>query len=322
MENWILQLIKSFNSINESIFSPFHEIIETVGLEHWIAHSIIDCIQMIPFLFIIFVIIEVFEYCCANKMSNIANVSNRLGPFIGSLVASFPQCGFSVIASTLYTKRYITKGTLLAVYIATSDEAIPVILADPNNSKLVLPIFLIKIFIAVTAGYVIDTFIKIKKSTKDNSRLWKFLDDETEGCHHHHIVNKTRKDLIIHPILHTLNIFIFILFVTLLTNYLIHISGGPTELSKYLLGNTIFQPMVAAMIGLVPSCAISVGLALLYIKGAISFGSVIAGLSSSAGLGLLVLVKKNSSIKDSVKIVLLLLFISMLSGILIQLIYH
>ncbi len=316
MHTILVKTVTLINTINEAIFAPADKLIESLPLSDWLIDALIDSIHMLPFLFFIFVFIELVEYFYSNKMKKLAEYSDRVGPLAGSLAASFPQCGFSVIASTLYTKRLITKGTLLAVYLSTSDEAIPVILSDPAKLTLVVPLLLTKIVIAIIAGYTIDFVID---KTKDTAVSLKHDEEEiTEGCCHHHINAKRKSDLIVHPIFHTLNIFVFILIVTIGINYLVFITGGEENLGQYFLHDSIFQPIITAFVGLIPNCAASVAITVMYMKGAIGFGSVISGLCSSAGLGLLVLIKKNDSIKDTMKIILLLLFVSIFSGILLQ----
>lgn len=302
-------------TLNDKLFFAVDELIENLPILPWIADAIIDSIHMLPFLILIFFIIELVESYYSEKMEVIAKYSGKAGPLAGSLLASFPQCGFSVIASTLYTKRFITKGTLLAVYLSTSDEAIPVLLSDPTKINLVVPVVLTKIFIAILAGYFIDFIIDCKHKLTDENTT---VDEEEIGCCHHHIGERRKRDLILHPLKHTANIFVFILLVTLLINYCIVLAGGEDNLGKFFLGDSIFQPVMAALIGLIPNCAISIAITIMYMKGAISFGSAIAGLSSSAGLGLLVLLKRNKSLKDTMKIIALLLAVSIFAGIVLQ----
>lgn len=289
-------------------------------LQPWLIDAVKDSMQMLPFLFFIFVFIELIEYFYSDKLSGLAKHSSKAGPLVGSLAASFPQCGFSVIASTLYTKNLITKGTLIAVFLSTSDEAIPVIMADPTKIHLLLPILLTKIIIAIIAGYLIDFILKQTHKPSETEET-KELEDE-EGCCHHHVTKPRKRDLIIHPIQHTFNVFIFILIVTIALNYLVHRVGGEENLGQYFLNNSVFQPIITAIVGLIPNCAVSIAITLMYLKGAIGFGSVISGLCSSAGLGILVLLKKNSSLKDTAKILFLLLSVSIISGILIQTFYN
>lgn len=288
-----------------------------ISIPYWVLDAVKDTFYLVPFLFIIFLIIEFIEYFYSNKMNSIVKHSEKSGPLIGSLIASVPQCGFSVIASTLYTRRLITRGTLLAVYLSTSDEAIPVLLSQPHKLPLVLQILGIKILIAVIAGYLVD-FV----STKIRSDKTSLADEHNAGCCHHSISEPKKSDLIVHPIVHTLNVFFFILLVTLVINFLVYKAGGDENLGKYFLSNSIFQPIIMSIFGLIPNCAVSIAITLMYIKGAIGFGSAIAGLCSSAGLGILVLFKKNENLKDTFKIIGLLMGISMISGILIQTFYN
>lgn len=295
-------------------------LIQNISSQEWVKSAFIDSIQILPFLFIIFLVIEFAEYFFAYKMNNLIKHSKKAGPLIGSLVASVPQCGFSVIASTLYTKRLITVGTLIAVYLSTSDEAIPIILAKPGMAPVVIKLIIIKILIGILAGYSINLFLKKREqqilTTEENGC-------SDEGCCNHHLEEKPdKKELILHPLAHTANVFFFILVVTLGINYLVTLVGGEENLGKYFLSDTVFQPVIMAFLGLIPNCAASVAITMMYLKGAIGFGSVVAGLSSSAGLGTLVLLRKNDNKKDTFRIIGLLLSISIISGIIIQFFYN
>ena len=326
MQTLIIKILSLFNTINESFFAPVDSLIEKLPFSEWLLDAIIDSIHMLPFLFIIFVFIELVEYFYSEKMTGLAKSSKAAGPLAGSLAASFPQCGFSVIASTLYTKRLITKGTLLAVYLSTSDEAIPVILSEPSKIYLVVPLLVAKIFIALIAGDFID-FIP---AFKDNSSLNQIGNNEEseeenaqqEGCCKHHLNKRRKRDLFLHPLEHTFNVFVFILLITVFLNYFIFRIGGEENLGQYFLHDSFLQPIITAIIGLIPNCAVSIAITLMYLKGAIGFGSVISGLCSSAGLGLLILIKRNRPFSDTIKIIGLLLFISIVSGLLIHMFYN
>lgn len=321
LQTLFISLIAALNKLNELIFLPVDTLIEKMPLADWLADALKDSLHMLPFLFFIFVVIEVIEYFYSNKMTKLAKYSAKAGPLAGSLAASFPQCGFSVIASTLYTKKLITKGTLLAVYLSTSDEAIPVIMSEPSKLYLVVPLLLTKIIIAIIAGYAIDFIID---QTKNNNSLNDTVEDteDEQGCCKHHINKPRKRDLIFHPVEHTFNVFIFILIITIGINYLVFTIGGEENLGQYFLHDSVLQPVITAIVGLIPNCAVSIAITLMYLKGALGFGSVIAGLCSSAGLGILVLFKKNDSLKDTLKIIFILLFVSIFSGILIQAIYN
>ena len=319
MLDFIIKPIILLNSINEFLFRHIDNVIEQLSFAEWVIDAIKDSVHMLPFLFFIFVFIEIAEYFYAVKITHITKNSKNAGPLTGSLIASFPQCGFSIIASSLYVKRFITKGTLIAVYLSTSDEAIPVILSYPDKIHYVVPLLITKITIAIVAGYLIDFILDNSKSdTCENETT---INDDPEGCCNHHVEKPRKRDLIYHPLKHTVNVFVFIFIITLALNYLIYFIGGEENLSKIFLHNSIFQPIICAVVGLIPNCAISVAITMMYLKGAIGFGSTVAGLSSGAGLGLLLLLKQNP-LKDTIKIILILLSVSIFSGIIIQCVYN
>lgn len=315
----IIDILNKINTINETFFSGLDSFIEGFGMPDWLCDAIIDSIHVLPLLFIVFLIIEFIEYFYSEKINSFMKSTEKASPIIGSLAAIIPQCGFSVIASTLYIRRFITKGTLIAIYLATSDEAIPILLAAPEQTHFVLPIIGIKLIIGICAGYLIDFVLK------DNKYIPFIQEADTsaneiheEGCCRHSISQTRKKELIIHPIKHTFNIFAFILVITIILNFAIF------EYSKYallqnILGEIrILAPVFTAIIGLVPNCAVSIALTMLLIKGSLSFGAVMAGLLSNAGLGILVLFRHKENLKDSMKIVAILLAISVFSGLVIQ----
>ena len=321
MQEFFIKLLEYFVKFNDWLFSPVDGFVEKMPLSDWVLDAVLDSIHMLGFLFVVFLVIELIEFYYSGKMYKIVSASKKSGPILGALAASVPQCGFSMIASTLYTKKLITRGTLLAVYLATSDEALPVLLSEPEKLSLVLPLVFTKIAIALIAGYSVDFFLKNDKT------LPKTLQDAPEdehgyGCCNHEVGRPRKRDILLHPVMHTLNVFIFVLIITLLINYGVFRAGGEENLGHYFLSDSIFQPVITALFGLIPNCAVSIAITLMLMKGAIGFGSAIAGLCSGAGLGLLVLYKKNSSFKDSLKITGILLLISIISGILIQTFYY
>lgn len=285
--------------------------------------ALVDTARMIPLLLIIYIGVEYLEYKLEGKIKQKVKGARKAGPLLGAIFGCVPQCSFSVISTTLYTKRLITIGTLLAVYLSTSDEAIPIILAHPDKVGVIFPILLIKVVIAIIAGYSID-FILNKPQTiqvsQKKSPIQEHVESDKGCCGHHCEYEKPDiKEMIIHPIIHTLRVFFFIFITSLIINYIIF-RVGENNLGRILLGHSIFQPVIVSLIGLIPNCAASVAITQVFLKGGISFGSAIAGLSTSAGLGLLILAKE-SSLKDFLKIVSLLLGISIFAGITIQYFY-
>ena len=320
MQEFFIKFLEYLLKYNDFIFIPADRLIERIPLPEWALDAFLDSVHMLGFLFVVFVLIEMIEFFWSGKMYKIIKASQKTGPLLGGLIASVPQCGFSIIASTLYTKRLITRGTLIAVYISTSDEAIPVLLSEPDKISFVFPLIFTKIVIALLAGYCVDSIFK--KEQPEKASIDSEKDKTQQGCCNHEVSKPGKRDLLLHPIAHTANVFMFVLVVTLLINYGVYKTGGEENLGQFFLSNSIFQPIVTAIFGLIPNCAVSIAITLMLMKGAIGFGSAVAGLCSGAGLGLLVLYKKNSSFKDSLKITGLLLFISIISGIFIQIFYY
>jgi hypothetical protein len=294
--------------------------------------ALIDSAKMIPLLFIIFVVIELIEYKYANNIREGVQKAGVFGPAIGAVAGSLPQCGISVVASSLYTQRLITIGTLLAVFLSTSDEAIPVILSQPENAKIIVPLMVTKIIIALIGGYAVD--FAFKESNKETlAHIKAYSEGHDDEYHNHETILEEKaccghsaspsstefnpKEIFLHPIIHTVKVFIFIFSVSFAISYIITQMGQET-LEKVFLMHSVFQPFLVALFGLIPNCAASVAITMLYLKGVITYGSVIAGLCASGGIGLLVLFKEEKN-KKNVLIILLLLFgISVSAGYIIQ----
>ncbi len=329
----IIEFLNSINEFNENIFAGFDGLIESLPLSDWLIDAIIDSFHILPLLFIVFLRIEIIEFFFTEKINTIIKKSESFATIIGSMASIIPQCGFSVIASTLYIKNFITKGTLIAIYLATSDEAIPILLAEPTQIHYVLPIIGLKLFIGICAGYLIDFILKDKKylfpSNKENNREHSHNDCEctheheieSEGCCRHSVSNRRKRELIYHPLKHTMNIFGFILIITIVLNFGIDFYENHNSLQGLVIKAKFFEPIITSVLGLIPNCAVSIALTTLLIKGSISFGSAMAGLLSNAGLGILVLFRHNENIKDTAKIIGILLLISIISGYLINIFF-
>lgn len=282
----------------------------------FIQDALIDSIKLIPFLFFIFVLIEIFENYFSKKITVLLKYSQKIGPILGALFAIVPQCGFSIVATLLYIKKFISTGTLIAVYIATSDEAIPILLAEPDKISIIVKIIAIKLILAIVTGYIIDFLLKskIKIPVQDNNS-----DDisHEKGCCNHNISENKITAILYHPIKHTFFIFLFIFAVCIGLNYFF-IKVPEEVIEKIMLQNSILQPIVAGIFGLIPNCAVSVLITLMFLKGVLSLGSTVSGLSSGAGLGLLVLLRKNKNHKNTALIISILLFVSIFAGIILQ----
>ena len=319
----LISVLEKINDFNEMIFAPIDGLIEKLPLEEWMADAIVDSLHLLPFLFFIFVLIELLEFYFSDKMDSCIKKARKRSVAVGSLVSIFPQCGFSVIASSLYSRRMITRGCLIAVYLGTSDETIPILLAHPEKAHLVVPIIGLKLLIAITGGYLIDILaghfnnpdiINTEDSVEEAlEEAHEHVHDE--GCCNHKPEGVNKIELVLHPIQHTINILSFILIITLALNYALELFPITDIMASG--GNGFIQCIIASIIGLIPNCAISIAITMMLIKGTITFGAAMSGLLSNAGLGLLVLLK-NNNIKDSAKVVGILFLLSVVAGCLIE----
>jgi len=272
--------------------------------------ALIDTARMLPFLFGAYLLIEFLEHKASDKLANSLRKMGPFGPIGGAIIGCVPQCGFSVAVTNLFSGRLVSLGTLMAVYIATSDEAIPILLSGGNAAD-VGRLILAKLIIAVLAGLLIDTILRFFHR-KGNEEEEPFSDlCEGCGCEEHGVVYSAAK--------HTIQIFIFLFITSLILGFAIELLGED-RLGSILMTDSIFQPFLAALIGLIPNCAASVLLTNLYAAGSLSFGSVVAGLSTGAGLGIVVLFKTNKRLKENIAILLLLYAIGALSGLIINLV--
>ena len=274
-------------------------------------HTIEDSIKLIPFLFLTYLIMEYIEHKTKEKTKETIQKSGKVGPFFGALLGIVPQCGFSVSATNLYAARVITLGTLIAVYLSTSDEMLPIFLSEGVAIDVILKILAIKLVIGMIAGFLIDLVIRLKNKGKQDEE--KIIDlCEKEHCHCEHGIWKS-------ALKHTINIFAFILIVTFIINIVIHFVGEET-IASIMLDRPILGPVISGMIGLIPNCASSVIITQMYLENIISVGTMIAGLLVGAGVGLAVLFRMNKGIKENIKITVLLYSIGVTSGIILELI--
>ena len=273
--------------------------------------ALIDSVKLIPFLFVTYLIMEYIEHKTKDKTKEAIKKSGKFGPLIGSLLGIVPQCGFSVAATNLYAARVITLGTLIAIYLSTSDEMLPILLSEAVPITTILKILGVKLIIGIIAGFLIDFVLRIKN--KNQIEEEKIVDlCEKDHCHCEHGIFKS-------ALKHTVNIFIFILLITLVINIIIFFIGED-RLGSFLQNQPILGPIIAGLLGLIPNCAASVIITQMFLDNVISVSTMISGLLVGAGVGLAVLFKTNKGIKENIKIVMLLYCIGVVSGILLELI--
>lgn len=331
-----------------------------------------DSATILPFLFLVYVLIEVIEMYSVTTLKAKHMLQGKFSPLIASSVGLIPQCGFSVVATDLFSKKYISVGTLLAVFIATSDEAIPIMLSNLESAKMLVPMLIIKFISALIIGYgvyFIQKFLErkkvveigsakdfVKKDNQENNKskgnkvvaektaeisttktVDKHIDETSEkhchdhndcegvesiGCCGHHLDEQPSKlkKFLWHPLIHSLKIFLFILIVNLILGTVLHFVGEE-KLAVALGVDTYWQPLVSALIGLIPNCASSVAITGLYVAGTLSFGACVAGLTANAGVAYVVLFKHNKNLKQNLLIVLSMYVISIVIGFITMLIF-
>lgn len=281
--------------------------------------ALIDSLKLLPFLVGVYVLIEILEQKTSSKLSS-SLLKGKLSPIIGSAVGIVPQCGFSVVATKLYTSGAIAMGTLLSVYISTSDEAIAVLISDYSSWSKLLPLICIKFVFAIAVGYVVNAFCAKKELAASAENVC------AEGCHHHTVGKENdekshkhkAKELIIHALVHSAQAFLYILIVNAVLNVIIFYVGED-RLESFLDSVKYVQPAFAAIVGLIPSCASSVVIARMYAIGSLSLGAALAGLCVSAGIGTVVLIKENPP-KNTVIVLSLLFGLSVALGEIVTLI--
>lgn len=266
-----------------------------------IKDTLLDTVKLLPFLFVAFLIIEFIEHKLSNKQENIISKSGKLGPIIGSLLGAVPQCGFSVLATNLYVTRIISLGSLISIYLSTSDELIPLMISHNAPITKILSIVSIKVVIGIISGFLIDLFIR--KTTKSD-----FVLCEDEECDCDHSIIKS-------SLIHTLKIAFFILIITFLINVLFHYADL-SFLESALKNNKILTPFIASLIGLIPNCASSVMISELYLNNLISLGTTLSGLLTGSGVAIMVLIRKNKNISENIFIIGLIYVIGVIWGLL------
>lgn len=274
--------------------------------------TIIDVLKLVPFLYITYLIMEYIENKTSEHAKQTIKKSGKWGPLIGGIVGIIPQCGFSASATNLYATRVISLGTLIAVYLSTSDEMLPIFLSEQVEFSVIMKILGIKLVIAIIAGFIIDLVIRLSSKEKDEEeKIIDLCEHDKCHCHEEGIFKSSLK--------HTLNILIYIFIVTLVINIIVEFVGQD-HIASFIGNNTVLGPVVSSLVGLIPNCAASVIITNLYIQNVINAASLIAGLLTGAGVGLIILFRTNKNVKQNIGIMALIYGIGVLSGIVLQLI--
>ena len=272
--------------------------------------TIIDVVKLLPFLLITYIIMEYIEHKMTEKSKKTIKKSGKLGPLIGSAVGIIPQCGFSASATNLYAVKVISLGTLISVYLSTSDEMLPIFLSESIPVITIAKILLIKFFIGIVVGFIIDFTLNLKnKNIQQEEKIEELCEHEHCQCGENGIIKSALK--------HTLSIILYIFIVSLLINIIVEHVGEDT-IEKFAISNPILGCFISSLVGLIPNCAASVILTKLYIQNIINQATLIGGLLTGAGVGLIVLFKSNKNLKENITITGLLYAVGVISGILLQ----
>ena len=279
--------------------------------------AVFDSLKILPFLFVTYLIMEYLESHTEDRVRDLVKRAGWMGPFWGGLLGAVPQCGFSAAASNLYAGRAISLGTLIAIFLSTSDEMIPIMISEAVPASKMLKLLLVKLIIGILCGFVIDGFCHIRSSriTGQPEDGEDFLIDrlcEKEHCHCENgsIVGSALK--------HTLHIILFVFVITVILN-LCFLFLGEERLTAVISSRPVSGMFLSGLIGLIPNCGASVLLTQMYLHGVLPASHLITGLLDGAGVGLLILFRVNPDQKENLRITLLLYLLAVAFGMLIHL---
>ena len=311
------------------IFAKKSYNIGTVAYWEVFCEALLDTLKTLPILLVVYFLIEFVEYKWAHKLQNNHFLRGKASPVLGALVGSVPQCGFSVVATDLFARGIIPVGTLLAIFLATSDEALPILLTHPNQWLPIVILIVAKIAIAILVGYLANLAfrmiyrrapimpVQVKAETAEHEHEHEHEDADEPvalhgGCCHHHVDSKRFSWL--HPLLHSLKILAFIFVVNFLFGCIADVWVGEDNLKTFLGGSIWLQPLLAVLVGLIPNCAASVVLTEFYLIGGLRFGALLGGLCVNAGLGVIFLLRHKKMWREKLFVIGWLISVSLLAG--------
>ncbi|MBQ9019592.1 MAG: arsenic efflux protein [Bacilli bacterium] len=268
--------------------------------------ALMDTLKIIPYLFITFLLLELIEHKLTKKTQKAITKYNKFGPIIGGIFGGLPQCGFSAMASNLYTGGVITKGTLIAIFLSTSDEMLPIMLGEKVSIPLVLNIIGFKVIVGIIIGLIVDLIIKSKI---DDKKIEDMCDEE--HCH-------CKNGIFISSVIHTMKTTLFLLIANVVIGLGIYYIGE-NNLAKLLHSKNILVYFASSLIGLIPNCAASVILTEVYLSKLITIGTLLSGLLTGSGIGILLLFKNNKNIKENLFIISIIYFVGVIIGFLVDL---
>lgn len=271
--------------------------------------GLIDTLKLLPYLFVTFLLLELIEHKFSKKSKKILSNNKKYGPVVGGLLGALPQCGFSSMAANLFSARVITMGTLIAVFLSTSDEMLPIMISEKADILILIKIIAFKVIIGIIIGFIVDLIYRKNIVKKDEIK--EMCEHEHCDCEHDGIIKSSIK--------HTLKIGVFILIANLMINIIIF-KVGEENVSNLLLNGNILTYFISSLVGLIPNCAGSVIITELYLSNMISIGTMFAGLLTGSGLGILLLFKTNKNFKENFMILSIIYFVGVIIGTLVDLI--
>lgn len=282
-----------------------------------IIDAVVDTLKSAPVIVMVYYLMELIEYKHLIRLENNALLKGKLSPIVGASMGIIPQCGISVASTELFAKGKISVGALVAVYIATSDEALPLLLAGGNITTMLM-LIVSKLVLGIVAGYLANIlFLTINRTHRHEHSEGNHAVEvkQPECCHHEH----KHEFNYLHPLVHSLKILAFILAVNLVMGTLIHYIGE-TNIVEFLRGGYAYQPLVALVVGLIPNCASSIALVEVYTMGGLSYGALLTGLCANAGLGMVMLLKGHKSVKENVFVISFIMIFALVVGYAVHLI--
>ena len=267
--------------------------------------ALIDSAKMLPVLYVIYLLMEFIEHKAGKNFPKLLGRTTAVGPLAGSVVGAFPQCGLAAASASLYSGRIITLGTLLAVFLSSSDEMLPILVSSAVPFVRILKIVGLKVAIAVTSGYIVDILLKSRQKIDADAR--REAEDAFAGFEH-------RSNIFICALRRTLEIFIYVFIFSFILNLIIGLVGEE-RLADFMSSVPVLGEVVAGLVGLIPNCASSVVITELFLDGIIGTGPMLTGLLVNAGIGTMVLIKTNRNVKENIVIVCMLYGIGLFWGV-------
>ena len=272
--------------------------------------GLIDTLKLLPYLFITFIVLEYIEHKFTKKNQKVLSNNKKYGPVLGGLLGALPQCGFSSMAANLFSARVITMGTLIAVFLSTSDEMLPIMISEKVDIMVLIKILGFKLIVGIIIGFIVDLLYNKKQELKKDN-IKDICEQDHCSCEH--------DGIIVSSIKHAFKIAVFILIVNIAINLIVY-KVGEDNVSNLLLHENIFVYFLSSLVGLVPNCAGSVIITELYLSKMISIGTLLAGLLTGSGLGILLLFRTNKNIKENLLILSIIYFVGVILGIIVDLI--